>query len=612
MPDNDHSTEIAQSPELATRGALAISRTAVGTFTIAPQNMGELIEFAKLMSMSGQCVRPAFRGNPGSCLAVALQAFRCGGDPFAWANKAYIVNDQLAYEAQLIHALVNSSNVLQRRLRPVYEGDGQSRRCRIVGFVKGETEPLEYDSPTIGSITVKNSPLWKSDPDQQLFYFSSRAWARRHVPEILLGMYASDELETIDVTPTPAGEGAPAGRMTKLERFETRHGPSPAEPDDKPFFFTDSDGEVLEFSNPEWARASFGDALADVAFRGEDGISGLWESNGALLSALREHGHPELADGLSTYCGELLDRARAAAVPETATAAHRVGRLEAVAQAGGGMGVSPPAAPLAASTNSPAAQLTRKDDTIGLGGPAAAGGPAKDDPQLAPLIARGDEAAGRGTEALQSWWEHGLSAMQRGSLGARGRGVGPYLEAWKIAAAEVDAARKPAAEPSEPASPIPAPVTLPAASARPAAAPSAPDGDLLRGNDDTGPFAVTATTREPMGGSSDTTVAASVRSPAGPGPTATKPVSRSEPATAADRPNLAIAPTMRNGKPEWRAWTIALFLPLLRKFNDDVSDLAFFLGDNEDNITKAKSAGFKDEIEAAISAQYRVVDGEPR
>ncbi len=275
MPDD--TKEITQIPELATRGALAISRTAIGTFTVAPQNMGELIEFAKLMSMSGQCVRPAFRGNPGSCLAVALQAFRCGGDPFAWANKAYIVNDQLSYEAQLIHSLVNSSSVLQRRLRPVYEGEGQSRRCRIVGWIKGETEPLEYESPTIGSITVKNSPLWKSDPDQQLFYFSSRAWARRHVPEILLGIYAPEELgEIVDVTPGATSPGALAERLSKLERFETQHSAAAAVPDDKPFVFTDTDGEVHEFAEPHAARGAFADMLDDAGrARGEDGINGL-------------------------------------------------------------------------------------------------------------------------------------------------------------------------------------------------------------------------------------------------------------------------------------------------------------------------------------------------
>lgn len=41
----------------------------------------------------------------------------------------------------------------------------------------------------------KNSPLWKADPDQQHFYYSGRAMCRRHFPDVLLGVYARDEME---------------------------------------------------------------------------------------------------------------------------------------------------------------------------------------------------------------------------------------------------------------------------------------------------------------------------------------------------------------------------------------------------------------------------------
>jgi len=51
---------------------------------------------------------------------------------------------------------------------------------------------------------VKNSPLWKSDPDQQLGYYSARSWARRHFPELLLGVYTQEEMAAApprDITP---------------------------------------------------------------------------------------------------------------------------------------------------------------------------------------------------------------------------------------------------------------------------------------------------------------------------------------------------------------------------------------------------------------------------
>jgi hypothetical protein len=191
-------------------GAIALYGSPAGATTIAPKNLTDVMEFAKLMAISGPCVRPAFRGSPGACLAIALQAFRTGADPFAVANKAYITksrsgDEQIAYEAQYIHAVLNTSGKLAKRLRPTYSGEGQTRKCTIIGHVVGEDEPLVYESPTIGAISVKNSPLWQGDPDQQLFYYSSRAWGRRHLPEVLLCMYTPDEIrgEVIDITPGP-------------------------------------------------------------------------------------------------------------------------------------------------------------------------------------------------------------------------------------------------------------------------------------------------------------------------------------------------------------------------------------------------------------------------
>lgn len=115
--------------------------------------------------------------------------------PFSVANKSYSVNDRLAYESQLIHAVVEARAPLKQRLRKKYAGEGEKRRCTVIGHFKGEVEPIEYESPEFGRITPKNSPLWKSDPDQQLWYYSVRAWARANCPDVLLGIYSADELQ---------------------------------------------------------------------------------------------------------------------------------------------------------------------------------------------------------------------------------------------------------------------------------------------------------------------------------------------------------------------------------------------------------------------------------
>lgn len=157
-------------------------------------NMLEMMEFAKLMAISGAGVPPHLRNQPGMCLAIILQAVEWKMSPYSVANKSYVVNDRVSYESQLIHAVVEQRCPLTRRLRDEYIGEGPTRQCKVIGYVKGEPEPLVYISPKFSEIKVKNSPLWLSKPDLQLWYNASRDWARKYFPDVLLGVYSDEEL----------------------------------------------------------------------------------------------------------------------------------------------------------------------------------------------------------------------------------------------------------------------------------------------------------------------------------------------------------------------------------------------------------------------------------
>lgn len=160
---------------------------------IAPQNLGEVVKFAEVMARADIALPKHLRGNAGACMAVALQAMEWNLSPFAVASKSYAVNGAIAYEAQLIAAVVNTRSGIKGRLKYRYEGEGPSLTCTVTGTLDGEE--CTYTSPPMGSITTKNSPLWKSDPQQQLGYFAARSWARRHCPEVILGVYDRDEAE---------------------------------------------------------------------------------------------------------------------------------------------------------------------------------------------------------------------------------------------------------------------------------------------------------------------------------------------------------------------------------------------------------------------------------
>lgn len=157
----------------------------------------EVMEFAKLMALSKQAVPAVFRNNPGMCLAVCFQAVEWRMSPFQVANKSYVVNDRLGFESQLVHAVIEARANLEEGLRDTYEGEiaNGTRKCLVEGTFVGETHPRVYTSPMLKDIKVQNSPLWKSDPDQQLWYYASRAWARKYAPHVLLGIYSKEELK---------------------------------------------------------------------------------------------------------------------------------------------------------------------------------------------------------------------------------------------------------------------------------------------------------------------------------------------------------------------------------------------------------------------------------
>lgn len=163
-----------------------------------PANMGEAMEMATLMAGSNFMPKH-LRGKPGDCLAVIMQSSRWGMDPYAVGNKTYFVNDRMAFEAQLVAAVVNSSNVLEGRLIYEWSGSGENLKCKASGKIKGDPEIREREVE-LKTITTRNSPLWKQDPEQQLAYYTGRAWARLHTPEVLMGVYTTDEIEAIPAT----------------------------------------------------------------------------------------------------------------------------------------------------------------------------------------------------------------------------------------------------------------------------------------------------------------------------------------------------------------------------------------------------------------------------
>lgn len=202
----------------------------------------QLQRVAKLMATSSLVPEhlrsvPKRGDNPGidrqpDCFLVAAQSFRWRMDPFAVAQHTYVVSGKLGYEGKLIAALINASGKTVANLLPIYSGaEGKpDRKVRIVARLKGEAEDRAIEG-TVGDWQTSNE-RWKKSPDQQLFYRGAREWARRHMPEVLLGISAEEELgETVTLTRSTDGSyGAPRPALEALtDRLESETKPAGGE-----------------------------------------------------------------------------------------------------------------------------------------------------------------------------------------------------------------------------------------------------------------------------------------------------------------------------------------------------------------------------------------------
>lgn len=195
-------------------------------------SQGLLMDFAKInamqslaeaMATAAIAVPQHFRGKPGDCLAVVMQAAQWGMNPFAVAQKTHVVNGSLGYEAQLVNAVVQASGAIDGRFHYEYRGEGANVECRVGAVIRGERDITWGEWLSADSVTTKNSPLWKTNPKQQLGYLQVKNWARAHTPGAILGVYSDDELADFPVRDMGAAEvvdtpQAPAASKTESLR----------------------------------------------------------------------------------------------------------------------------------------------------------------------------------------------------------------------------------------------------------------------------------------------------------------------------------------------------------------------------------------------------------
>jgi hypothetical protein len=176
---------------------------ATGNTALTPTSMESAIQLAEMMAR-GKLVPAHLHNSPGDCLMVIEASMRWQMSPFAVAQCTSVIQGKLMFEGKLVAAALNASGLLSTRLDYDYSGEGAQRAVTVRGTIRGETKVREVTVFLADAKTTNQ--MWTKQPDQQLVYAATRVWARRHAPEVMLGVYAPEEFDRADAFAGPTLE----------------------------------------------------------------------------------------------------------------------------------------------------------------------------------------------------------------------------------------------------------------------------------------------------------------------------------------------------------------------------------------------------------------------
>jgi len=157
--------------------------------------LDKMLRLADIMAQGTVTTPSHLRGKQADCFAIIMQAMQWGMLPQIVAQKTHVVSGTLGYEAQLINAVVQSSNAIIGAFHYDYKGEGQSVACRAGAVLNGQKEITWGVWIHADKVKTKNSSLWTTAPEQQLSYLAVKYWARLYAPASILGVYSVDELQ---------------------------------------------------------------------------------------------------------------------------------------------------------------------------------------------------------------------------------------------------------------------------------------------------------------------------------------------------------------------------------------------------------------------------------
>ena len=174
--------------------------------TVAGNNpLTAMMSVAEELSKS-DIIPKEFQKKPANCLIAVQLANRLKADPFMVMQNTDVIYGKPALRSTFIIACINGSGKLLGNLK--FELNEKCTKCRAWGIEK-ETGAKLY-GPTITmemaqaeGWVAKNGSKWKTMPEIMLRYRAASFFGRLQCPEILNGIYSTEEVEEMAIVNHP-------------------------------------------------------------------------------------------------------------------------------------------------------------------------------------------------------------------------------------------------------------------------------------------------------------------------------------------------------------------------------------------------------------------------
>ena len=177
-----------------------ITTTEQKSFSLAPQDLAQALQFADMMSKSS-IIPKDFAGNPGNILVAVQWGMELGLQPMQAMQNIAVINGRPSLWGDAVIALVRSSPICEYVIEETID---DKAICRVKRRGEGEQVRIfTTDDARKAGLLGKQGP-WTQYP-KRMMQMRARSWALRDVfPDVLRGMPIAEEI--MDIEPSDANQ----------------------------------------------------------------------------------------------------------------------------------------------------------------------------------------------------------------------------------------------------------------------------------------------------------------------------------------------------------------------------------------------------------------------